>query len=199
MVRNLPLPITLGFALILNLAVIPATLHGQAAPTEVPSITIRANTRLVTVDVVVTDKKGDPVTGLKAENFTLEENGKRQKISIFVPPGIANKNAPATLPAGVLSNHPENVGPAGVPTVLLLDATNSPFRDQAYARSQMLKYVLEQGRSGHPMAVFTLSDQLHVLQQFTSDPQVLMTAIRKFSQWNKFCSRRRRRRRAMPC
>ena len=47
--------------------------------------------------------------------------------------------------------------PAGVPTVLLLDAANSPFKDQAYARSQMLKYVLEQGQSGHPMAVFTLT------------------------------------------
>ena len=180
MLRNLPLRITLSSALIFNLAASPAMLSGQQAPADVPSITIRSNTRLVTVDVVVTDKKGQPVPGLKPENFTLEENGKKQKISIFVPPGIANHTSSTPLPPGVISNHPENVGPAGVPTVLLLDATNSPFSNQAYARSQMLKYVLDQGQSGHTMAVFTLSDQLHVLQQFTSDPQVLMTAIRKF-------------------
>jgi len=42
----------------------------------------------------------------------------------------------------------------------------------------MLKYVLEQSQVGHPMAVLTLTDQLHVLQQFTSDPQVLITAIK---------------------
>src|SRR5260370_18180889 len=44
----------------------------------------------------------------------------------------------------------------------------------------MLKYVLEQGQSGRPMAVVTLTDHLRVLQQFTSDPQVLLTAIKNF-------------------
>jgi VWFA-related protein len=42
----------------------------------------------------------------------------------------------------------------------------------------MLKYVVEQGQLGHPMAVLTLTDRLRVLQQFTSDPQELMTAIK---------------------
>lgn len=65
-----------------------------------------------------------------------------------------------------------------MPPFLLLDAANSPFKDQAYARSQMLKYVVEQGQSGHQIAVLTLTDRVHVLQQFTSDPQVLMTAIK---------------------
>jgi VWFA-related protein len=41
----------------------------------------------------------------------------------------------------------------------------------------MLKYVLEQTQVGRPMAILTLTDQLRVLQQFTSDPQVLITAI----------------------
>ena len=170
----------LSSVLIFNLAASPVLMSAQQAPADVPAMTIRANTRLVTVDVVVTDKKGQPVTGLKAENFTLEENGKRQKVSIFVPPGVMNKTAatPASLPPGVLSNHPENVGPStGVPTVLLLDVCNSPFKDQTYARSQMLKYVAEQGQGGHPLAVLTLTDRVRVLQEFTSDPQVLKTAI----------------------
>jgi VWFA-related protein len=169
--------VAVAFFLILNLASNP-TLSAQQALADEPSITIRTNTRLVVVDVVVTDKKGQPVTGLKADDFTLEENGKRQKVSLFLAPGAGNEPKPAPAPPGVLSNRPENVGPAGVPTVLLLDAANSPFKDQAYARSQMLKYVVEQGQSGHPMAVLTLTDRLQVLQQFTSDPLVLLTAIR---------------------
>ncbi|HEY6302491.1 MAG TPA: VWA domain-containing protein [Terriglobales bacterium] len=168
-------------ALVLNLPAGPAIVSAQQVPEDVPAITIRVNTRLVVVDVVATDKKGQPVTGLKPEDFTLEENGKKQKISIFVPPGIANLTvAPAPAPAGVFSNHPENVLPTGAPTVLLLDATNSSFSNQAYARSQMLQYVVEQSHPGQPMAVVTLTDQLRVLQDFTSDPQILLAAIKNY-------------------
>jgi len=179
MLRDLPFRIAIAFVLVLDMAVGPTILSAQQAPADVPSITIRTNTRLVVVDVVVTNKKGQPVTGLKREDFTVEENGKKQKVSVFVPPGAPNATKPAPTPAGILSNRPEHVGPsAGVPTVLLLDACNSPFKDQSYARSQMLKYVVEQGQSGHPLAVLTLTDRVRVLQQFTSDPQVLMTAIK---------------------
>src|ERR1700688_4190131 len=179
MLRNFPFRISLSLALVTNLAIGPPTLTAQQAPSGIPDITIRTNTRLVVVDVVVTHKNGEPMTGLKAENFILEENGKKQKVSLVMAPGAATGgSAPAASPASILSNHPENVGPVGVPTVLLLDAANSQFKDQAYARSQMLKYVVEQGQSGHPMAVLTLTDRLQVLQQFTSDPQVLLKAIK---------------------
>jgi VWFA-related protein len=145
-----------------------------------PSITIRTTTRLVVVDVVVTDKNGEPVTGLKAEDFTLEENGKKQKVAVFTPPGVASNTAPVPAPPGVLSNHPENVSSAGPLTVLMIDALNSPFKEQAYARSEMLKYAAEQNQSGQSIAVVALTDRLHVLQQFTSDPQILLTAIKNF-------------------
>jgi len=180
MLYRLPVRIAFASALILNLAFSPTILSAQQAPADVPTITIRANTRLVVVDVVVTDKKGQPVTGLKAEDFTLEENGKRQKVAVFMAPGLANRTAPVPTPAGVLSNHPENISPAGPPTVLIIDALNSPFKEQAYARAEMLKYAAEQNQKGQSIAVVALTDRLHVLQQFTSDPQILLTAIKNF-------------------
>ena len=170
---------TLAPSLIFAWAVGPIPARAQDASANVPSMTIRTNSRLVMVDVVVTDKKGQPITGLKAEDFTLEENGKKQKVSIFVPPGT-NKLTPTPAPPGILSNHPESVGSAEPPLVLIIDATNSLFTQQAYARTQMLNYVLNQSQSGHSMAVLALTDRLHVLQQFSSDPQVLATAIRNF-------------------
>ena len=94
--------------LMLVLAVImavPAIVRAQEATSEIPSVTIRANTRLVVVDVVVTDKKDQPITGLKAQDFTLEENGKKQKIASFSPPA-GNQKAPQLLPAGLLTNRP---------------------------------------------------------------------------------------------
>ncbi len=180
MLRNVPFRAVLSAGLIFNLAVGPTALTAQQVSADVPAITIRSYTRLVVVDVVVTDKKSQPVTGLKAEDFTIEENGKKQKVAVFVPPGPANKTAPVPVPPGVLSNHPENVSPAGPPTVLIIDALNSPFKEQAYARAEMLKYAAEQNQSGQSIAVMALTDRLHVLQQFTSDPQILLTAIKNF-------------------
>src|SRR5580658_6908922 len=180
MLHALPFRIALCSALILNLTAGPAILSAQQTSDEVPSITIRTSTRLVVVDVVVTDKKGQPITGLKPEDFSLEENGKKQKIATFTPPG-AIQGSPQTPPPGVLSNHPEYLKPAGVPTVLVLDAANSSFKDQSYGRSQMLKYALEQNQAGKPIAVMTLTDQLRVLQNFTTDPKILTTALQNVS------------------
>jgi VWFA-related protein len=53
---------------------------------EKPNISqtpIRVSTELVLVNVVVRDKKGNPVRDLKKEDFTLYEDGKKQQVSTF--------------------------------------------------------------------------------------------------------------------
>ena len=45
--------------------------------------TFKSATNLVVVNVIVRDKKGAIVEGLKPEQFTLLENGKPQTISVF--------------------------------------------------------------------------------------------------------------------
>jgi VWFA-related protein len=152
------------------------------APTapEIPPPTIRVNTRLVLVDVVATDKQGKPVTGLTRNDFTVEENGKPQKISTFETPGEGKLPGAPALPPGIYSNRAQYRSPGGPITVLLLDALNTPFKDQAYARRQMLRFVQEQYKPGQRMAIFTLTDGLRVLQDFTSDPQTLYTALQHY-------------------
>jgi VWFA-related protein len=152
----------------------------QAGDALVPSPTLRVTTRLVLVDVVVTDKQGKPVTGLKREDFAVQENGKAQKVSTFVPPAQNLPPAPAALPPGVYSNKPQYRSPGGPIAVLLLDAANTQFKDQAYARLQMLKFVRKRFKPGQHMAVMTLTDSLHVLQDFTTDPQLLTNALDHF-------------------
>src|SRR5213078_3278624 len=44
---------------------------------------IKVTSNLVSLDVIVKDKKGKPVTDLKAEDFTVTENGVLQKIEFF--------------------------------------------------------------------------------------------------------------------
>ena len=77
---------TVVSSLIISMAGAPVTVSAQQAGAEMPTITIRANTRLVTVDVVVTDKKGQPITGRSPMILRLRrtERGKRS-LSSFRP------------------------------------------------------------------------------------------------------------------
>src|SRR5882724_7013865 len=44
---------------------------------------IKVTSNLVNLDVIVKDKKGKAITDLKPEDFTITENGVRQKIEFF--------------------------------------------------------------------------------------------------------------------
>ena len=140
-------------------------------------VTLRAQARLVIVDVVVTDRSHNPIHGLKATDFSLLENKATQKVLHFeehaqqapTPPGKAA--AFPKLPPGIFTNYipvPENT----TLNVLLLDSLNTPMRDQAFLRSQLLDYAKQQ-KPGTSIAIFSLGTQLRLLQGFTSNPEVL--------------------------
>lgn len=56
-------------------------------PEQEPSEAIKISSNLVTVPISVTDATGDPVTGLKAEDFRLEEEGQEQSPTMLGLPG----------------------------------------------------------------------------------------------------------------
>ena len=59
--------------------------QGQAASSAMP--TFSATSRLVYLDVTVSDRKGRPVVrGLTRDDFTITENGKKQHIFSFEAP-----------------------------------------------------------------------------------------------------------------
>jgi len=148
---------------------------------QLPSPVIRVTTRLVMVDVIAVDKSGKPVTDLKAEDFVLEEGGKKQKISVF---GLQNPPAAAAatpaLPAGVYSNRPETQIAPGPVTILLIDGLNSPFQNQAFVRQKLIEYVKTQHQPGQRIAVLALGNGLFKLQGFTSDPGLLRAALENY-------------------
>src|ERR1017187_8762474 len=76
--------------------------QAPSSSSDVPAPTIRVSTHLVVLDVVVTDKQGNAITGLRPEDFEVEENGKAQKISTFVPAG-EKLGAAQPLPPGIYS------------------------------------------------------------------------------------------------
>src|SRR5258708_38844268 len=64
--------------------------------------------------------------------------------------------------------------------VVLLDALNTTLPHQAYVRYEMLKY-LEKMPEGQPVAVYMLGTKLSLLQDFTSDPAVLKSVVKKLN------------------
>jgi VWFA-related protein len=159
---------------------------GQQPAPGVPPPSVRVSTRLVLVDVVAKDANGQHVTGLTAEDFTVLEDGKPQKVAIFSfeqPPVAAKtaENSLPPLPENVTTNRPAYLTTSGTPTILLIDALNTPARDQARARLELLRYLAKQLRPGQPIAVYTLGRSLQVLQDFTDDPRLLKAAVERFS------------------
>jgi VWFA-related protein len=158
----------------------PAALQGDNTVT-----TIKTRTQLVLLDVVATDHSGRPVTDLKREDFTVLERGQKQQLASFDLVDVAKRPAlPAggmspKLPPGVYSSHLAAAAQQGDLTVLLLDALNTPWADQAYARYEMLKYLKKNHQAGQRIAIYGLNTTLRRLQDFTDDPEVLRKAIDK--------------------
>jgi VWFA-related protein len=156
---------------------------GQTPNGEDLTPAMRAMTRLVIADVIVTDRSGQRVGGLSQDDFTILENGKPQKISVFTVE--SRHSGPASqgpaLPQNVYTNRPEYDMPTGPPTVMLLDGLNTPVADQGYARYKMLTYLDSQIQPGQPIAVYTLAGSLRLLQGFTDNLALLKAAVEHFT------------------
>jgi VWFA-related protein len=147
---------------------------------------ISVNTRLVEVDVVVTNDKG-PVKGLTQDDFTVFDQGKRQKIAAFSVKTPETSPRPPAFPEtpGAVSNRASGSGT----TIVLYDMLNTPDTEagkpsapQAFGRLQLVKYLrtLEAGQN-ESFALFTLLKSVKVVQDFTRDPQQLVLAGERLS------------------
>jgi Ca-activated chloride channel homolog len=122
---------------------------------------VRVETQLVSVPAVVTNNAGRPITGLRAENFLLFENGQQQKIANF-----ATTEAPFEI-------------------ALLLDTSGSTRVDVDLIR-QAANAFIEALRPGDRVAIVafntarqgrTVAAKVDVLSSLTDDRKLLRTAI----------------------
>ena len=130
--------------------------------------TIRVTTRLVQVNVVVHDKKGEPIADLKKEDFTILDKGKEQKVAVFAVDSIdAPRKAWPKLPPNIFSNRIQRADTPTSTTVILFDGLNTRFQDQAYARKQIVKFL--GGIQPHDrVALYLLGSDLRILHDFTN-------------------------------
>jgi VWFA-related protein len=154
----------------------------QSGTLDQPATVLRVTTRLVVVDVVATNNKGAPVTDLRAEDFTVQEESVEQPIQVFSfhqsSPAEAAPVAditPVKLPEGYYTNTPR-YKTTGALNVMLLDGLNSDLINQASMRDAMIKF-LEKIPAGEPIAIYLLGSKLTMIQDFTGDPELLRKAI----------------------
>ncbi|MGD0739776.1 MAG: VWA domain-containing protein [Terracidiphilus sp.] len=150
------------------------------APQLAGAPTIRVTAREVLLDVLVVDKSGQPVTGLNASDFNVSEQGQAQVIRRLsehhaMSADEMNKLASAPeLPPNTFSNYtPARNTNASI--VLLLDAMDSPIQAQMVMRQQLINF-LKHMQPGPPVAIFQLDTEMRLIQGFTSDPKVLLSA-----------------------
>jgi type 1 fimbria pilin len=74
-------------------------LWAQTTSDSSQQTTLRISSRAVLVDVLVTDRKGKPVSVLKKDALTLTEQGEPQTISFFEEYRNIGQPAPAELPS----------------------------------------------------------------------------------------------------
>jgi VWFA-related protein len=160
----------------------PLTAEEKSPPPQAGSVaTFRSQARVVLVDVIVTDSKGQFVPGLKVEDFTVQEDHKAQRISGFnvyryQPPRAL---PPMQLPPNQYTNFTQQE-PGGAVTILMLDTLNTALVDQVYARKAMAQF-LQRLPPGQRVGLFILSDHPHMVQGFTSLSDALIAASKSLS------------------
>lgn len=155
---------------------------GDSAGTMPNSPVIRAHVREVLFDVVVTNFYDHPVSGIHQSDFSVYENGKLQKIRSFVEHSGKPNATSSAASAGTLPELPPD-SVRSVPTpvdslplnIILLDPLNTPPDAQAFSRSQLIK-LLQKKPAGMRLALFVLSDRLHLVQGFTDSDADLVAA-----------------------
>jgi VWFA-related protein len=150
-------------------------------PQENPEPTIKVNSRAVLVDVIVTDKGGNPVKGLKQNEFAVLEQGKPQSVAYFeehTAEDLVRRSQKLdfpTLPQNVFSNYSPLPTPPAV-NVLLLDALNTPMDDQMWLRRSAQHY-LKTLKPGTRLAIFVMGMRLSFVEGFSDDPALLAMAL----------------------
>src|SRR5215813_6976568 len=117
----------------------PSTAQQKPESSE-PPVVIRTTTRLVIVDVVAKNSRGEPVTDLKSEDFTVLEDGKPQQVKVFNFQSRATASIKALpLPASpdIVTNIPTYQA-NGALNIILLDGLNTSLPRQTYMRERMI-------------------------------------------------------------
>ncbi len=156
-------------------------------PAEPQDDVVRVNTELVQSDVMVFDKEGHFVDGLKGDQFELKINGKPTPVSFFERvtsgrpvtfPTQGSSGANSTGAAGSTST--STIGP-GRTVIFFVDDLHLAPASVERARKALLDFIDRGMADNDQVAVTSSSGQIGFLQQFTTDRFALRSAVARLN------------------
>ena len=178
------------FAVILATEVALATVVAQTPqtpqkpqPGATPEEIVRITSRLVQTDVVVTDKSDQIISDLKLADFELYDNGKKQDLKFMEFVGVdTGRRSEGTRPSS-LPNYVEQTGPGILAkdvkrvVAFVIDDLTMEIQDLPAVRKTLRDFVDNKMKDGDLVAIVRVVGGKGLLQQFTTDRQLLRRAI----------------------
>ena len=151
-----------------------------AMPCVAQDDVVRVKSNLVNIDVLVKDKKGKYIADLKAEDFTIFENGVQQKVEFFDAPLVGVSNRTSTAATGGAQPDTTATAPPAVTrnyVTLVLDSQSTDVTNLKQVREGMIRYAREQINDGDAVALLRVTNGLQLLQPFTHDKAKLIAVL----------------------
>jgi len=138
--------------------------------------TIRVYVSRVVLDVVVTDAKGNIVTGLTKDDFKVTDAGEPQTVTNFDVSAVHVAKPDVTINS---TADLDRLAPDAPVNIILLDEFNTLFEDEAFARYSLKKYLEKQPDKLTPptMLLAVGLDKFTVLNDYTQDKQAIINSL----------------------
>jgi len=147
---------------------------------------------ILNIDVTVTDRRGNPVLGLRPEDFEVYQNGERQAITNFA---VFTREGRRGVPSVPEPEPQAGEGETPPPVSATAESTWVPVREPRYIvlfvdnenlhpfnRNRVINRTVEWVRAQleppDQMMVVSYQRSMKILQRFTSDPDEVASALR---------------------
>jgi len=152
-----------------------------------PGYTLKVNSQLVTLDVVVNDKDGQPVLGLTRNDFTILEDKVERPIVSFE--AVEPKPVKGLVPVQIHSTAElDRLEPEAPVSLVVLDELTTRFEDQYFARYSLEKYLSKQGEVlDQPLMLIARNYHgAQVLLDYTTSKKEVLSALNRHLAANDF-------------
>lgn len=170
-------------------------------PASPQRATFSMTTSVVIVNVTVLDRNGKPIENLTKNDFQLYEDGKLQTLQAVDLQRLTNRALPtfnsaaaeapppASPPAGYYNPEAEKAAEHSNLSskyqdrrlvVILFDFSSMQPAEQIRAKQAAIKFITAQMTASDTVAIEVLGSELRTVQDFTSDREMLLSAINKF-------------------